>query len=144
MRIEGRVDGDAVKALQDLAKRASDLTPVWEQVADIWDERQKALFRPGSRLAPLDPKTVRNKGTSVPLVETGRLRKATIARQPVKATEDSVTFGIAKGDKVRPIAILQRTGRKNMPKRDPVPRLTAAETKRVLGLLREHLMGDDA
>lgn len=70
----------------------------------------------GQPWAPLKPSTIARKGSSKPLVETGRLRAARRA----KATAKGVDLEVGK-DRARVAAILAR-GRADMPARPVLPR----------------------
>lgn len=139
MRVNAQAKA-SLAGLESLAERASDLKPAWEDVADVWRERQVGVF--ANRLAPLKPSTVKRKGHRSPLIETGALRRATFESSPVKSTKDTAAFGIPKGKPIRKLAILHRTGRASMAKRNAVPPLRVKEKQRILEILREHVFKD--
>lgn len=142
MQLEARLDGeeDILEDLRLLLERVEDFRPVWKQAAQLWVSRQRQLFTAG-KLPPLDPDTVRRKrGNRTPLVDTGKLRDATFRDSPVKQTQTQASFGIPKGSRERVRAILHQSGTKNMPRRDPVPKLTRGERARLTEMMRDYLL----
>lgn len=135
--------------LLEVADRAEHLEPVWDQVAKMWEERQKAVFTRG-KLAPLSEASVRRKrvNKTTPMVDTGELRLITYRYSPVKSTPNSAVFGIPKGSG-RPggrgrksIGAMHATKSGSRPRRDVVPNWTAAERREFLDMLSDYLMDD--
>ena len=125
-----------------LAERANDLTPVWDAFQrEVWRPRQMAVFHAGS-LPALAKSTKERKRIhkDEPLVLTGKLRAATYADSPVKSGGGTAVFGIAKGSRLRTLAILHKSSRR-LKNRNAVPKLERAEKTTFKRLLREHLMG---
>ena len=133
---------DLSRGLRDMADRAENLTPVWGKVADLWRQRQQAVFTSG-RLAPLSPASVRRKrvNKTTPMVATGALRDATHRYSPIKTTRDSATFGIPKGGTRKSIGAMHAAKSGSRPKRDVVPNWTRAERERILEIISDFVMG---
>ena len=133
--------------LLEVADRAEHLEPVWDEVAVMWEERQKAVFTRG-KLAPLSEASVRRKKVNkhTPMVDTGELRLITYRYSPVKSTPDSAVFGIPKGSG-RPggrgrksIGAMHAKKSGSRPRRDVVPGWTAAERREFMDILSDYLL----
>ena len=137
------------KDLMEMADRAPHLEPVWDKVAEMWKDRQQAVFSPLSeasvrrKLAPLSEASVRRKRVheTEPMVGTGALREATYRYSPVKSTPDMAVFGIPKGGTRKAIGAMHAKKSGSRPKRDVVPNWTAAERREFMEILSDYLMG---
>ena len=142
MDVDATVEGaDRIsKDLQEMADRSSHLEPVWDKVADMWKERQQAVFTSG-KLAPLSEASVRRKKVNkrTPMVGTGALREATYRYSPVKSTPDRAVFGIPKGGARKSIGAMHAVKSGSRPKRDVVPNWTAAERREFMEILSDYL-----
>lgn len=129
------------KDLQEMADRSAHLEPVWDKVAEMWKDRQQAVFSRG-RLAPLSEASVRRKRVhkTEPMVDTGALREATYRYSPVKSTPDRAVFGIPKGGTRKAIGAMHAVKSGHRPKRDVVPNWTAAERREFMEILSDYLM----
>lgn len=151
MDVDAGIEGaDRIsKDLLEVADRASHLQPVWDKVAVMWEERQKAVFSNG-KLAALSEASVRRKKVNkhTPMVDTGELRLITYRYSPVKSTDDRAVFGIPKGSG-RPggrgrksVGAMHAVKSGSRPRRDVVPNWTAAERREFMKLLSDYLMDD--
>jgi hypothetical protein len=134
------------KDLLEMADRAAHLEPVWDKVADMWKDRQQAVFSRG-RLAPLSEASVRRKRVNkhTPMVDTGELRLITYRYSPVKSTDNMAVFGIPKGSG-RPggrgrksIGAMHAVKSGSRPRRDVVPNWTAVERREFMKILSKYL-----
>lgn len=148
MDVDATIEGaDRIaKDLLEVADRAEHLEPVWDKVAVMWEERQKAVFSRG-KLAPLSEASVRRKrvNKTTPMVDTGELRLITYRYSPIKSYPDRASFGIPKGSG-RPggrgrksIGAMHAVKSGSRPRRDVVPNWTAAERREFMALLSEYL-----
>lgn len=128
-------------AFMKVAGKAADMRPVWSDVGDLWKVRQAAAF---GKLPKLKPETVRRKGgKSEPLVRTGALARSTFVHSPILSDAEQATFGVAKGDKSRGLAVMQARGTPGrMPKRVAVKGWSNAERDRIVKMITEHVMGE--
>jgi phage gpG-like protein len=137
--VAAKVDASgATDELEALLKRVEQVDEFWRDLDDWWESRQSAWFSSG-RIPLNDPATVRLKGSGQPLVDTGNLRDATMRNQPFSLGGSDATFGLRKGTPEYKLGILNLSGPRGAPKRNAVPRLTAAERREVLTMLRRYL-----
>jgi hypothetical protein len=120
-------DFDAgLERLEDKMERVSkigdDMTPLWPKVGEVFAEQQRQLFASGSIWPALDADTVRIKGSTTILRNTGVLEAAATSPTPVEATALYAKFGVRSGDV--PYAHWHSRGA-GVPMRKPVPPLSA-------------------
>ena len=149
MDVDAAIEGAdrMAKDLLEVADRASHLEPEWDKVADMWEERQKAVFSSG-KLAPLSEASVRRKRVNkhTPMVDTGELRLITYRYSPVKSTPDSAVFGIPKGSGRaggrgrKSIGAMHAKKSGSRPGRDVVPSWRASERREFMDILSDYLL----
>ena len=129
--------------LDDLIEAAGDMSPAWPSVAQVWQERQQKIFATGSngRWAPLKAATIMKKrregATTEPLIHTGSLLHEVSSTTPRAQGPHFVVFGPQKG---AVIGYAKHHLRGNgVPQRNPVPRFTPTERKRLIEKVREHM-----
>ena len=129
--------------LDDLIDAAGDLSPAWPSVAEVWQQRQQKIFATGSngRWAPLKAATILKKrregATTEPLIHTGSLLREVSSTTPRAQGAHFVVLGPQKG---AVIDYAKHHLRGNgVPQRNPVPRFTPTERKRLLEKIREHM-----
>lgn len=128
--------------LGDVADRASDLRPVWPAIGEVWAERERDVFdtQGRGRWAPLRASTLAEKRklgeSSKPLVAHGSLLRALTLPEPRYADKDEAVFGPPKGSGVELYGKWHVKGSKNLPQRNPVPRFSVAERRRVVERIR--------
>jgi len=89
---------------------------------------------------PLARSTVARKGFNTPLVDTGGLLEAVLSGAPATRSRLEASFGIPKGSRLRPLAVLHRNGTTRMPARNPVPGLSADDVREVRERLRDFIL----
>lgn len=151
VRVSFRIGYDAaqlahvVDTLTDLRDRGDDLTPLWPKIGDWFAERQRAVWDRGrSAWKPLDADyLIANRRSGFagrgPLIRTGALKRAVSKGTPVKQTPSYAVFG-AKGGPAW-YGVFHQRGTTVMPKRQPVPKLTATERREVVTLVADYLLG---
>lgn len=132
------IDTDnAARRLEQMAHRADQSRQLLTALSDDVRRAESELFASGGngQWAPLDPATVRAKGSNRRLVDTGELMRHLTAAPKISGDELTVTgtdymhFHIAG------------TGR--MPRRDPAPTPTPAQLNSWAEELLGHLVGHD-
>jgi phage gpG-like protein len=141
----GLVGSDKIdRKLEQVAAAADDLGDMWPEVGEVFAERQRAIFTKGGRprWKPLDPDYIlqrRRDGLGGrTLIRTGLLRDAVTQAKPAKTGPKFAVFGPA--GRTAPHWVLHKHGTKRMPKRDPLPKFSKAERKRVRDLIAEHVV----
>lgn len=141
MKVRADLTSAELEEIESVLDRVFRLETFWRDLGSWYDERERAVFSSASRLKPLKEATVRRKkGDRTPLVRTGSLRNATLAGNPVKANQREAFFGIPKGSRLRPVAVLHRDGARGKLKRNPVPPLTGKERDEIKDKLRDYIL----
>lgn len=138
MRFDITVSSD--QALELIEAHLQDPRPGLRQVAEDIQHREAHVFATanGGAWDPLNPATVKRKGSSRILVDTGRLERSLSGRgggAVVRVNRDDLFVGTSD-----PSAILARTGTKRRPKRDPVPQPTQVEADRWADVLAQYIV----
>lgn len=126
--------------LKDMIDRA-DLAGFWQPyMAPLWRKRQQTVAF--ERLAPLSEESVRIKRVhkTDPMVETGRLQRATYRYTPIRTRKGSAWFGIPKGGDRKSIGAMHATRSGSRPRRDVVPNWSKAERIKILDMLTDYLL----
>lgn len=139
------LEGQVGQVLDDLIDACSNMRDAWPAVGEVFAERQRGVFRTGGigvgRWAPLATATIirkREKGQPyTSLVATGSLLKAVSSSIPTAYGDRFAVYGAPKGSAVVDYAIHHARGQGN-PQRNPVPRLTAVERRRMIEKIRDH------
>lgn len=145
MQVRATTDSDAVTdRIEGILQRSLGLSEFFRGLDDWHRRRTAELFDPSSDLlAPLKQATVDRKGNDRPLVRTGALRDAVLAGGPAKATDQEAWFGLPKGHRLRPLAVLQREGaRGKLARSVKPPKLSTTEQDAVREMMLKFLMGD--
>lgn len=128
--------------LEQLESLAKDMSIRWADIGAVWAERQQQIFDTDSlgRWAPLSAETILRKRRAGivmdTMVETGTLRRSLTNAVPRAQGPHFAVFGPPVG---APIDYAKFHARGNgVPQRNPVPRLSPAERKRMVDLLRLH------
>jgi len=133
-RIEEKIAG--------ASRVASDMTPLWPRVGEVFAEHQRSVFASGHDWAPLERSTVLKKGSAQVLVERGVLMAAATSPTPVEATRLYAKFGLTHSQV--PYAHWHARGA-GVPERDPVPKMPPSVIQMVLqkvaDRMREELAG---
>lgn len=120
-----------------VGKVASDASPLWPRVGEVFAEFQRQVFASGHDWPALSPETVRIKKDSTILVgRTGLLRSAATSPTPVEANAVYAKFGLTHGEV--PYAHWHARGA-GVPKRDPVPDLSPAVIQDILRIVAERV-----
>jgi hypothetical protein len=128
MKLVIDVQGADGPVLNQVADRVDNLEPALLDAADTFRSREQQVFATaaGGSWDPLDPSTVKRKGSSRVLVDDGGLLRSLTVRgdryHVERVTPDELLVGTRN-----PVAHLHRDGARGMPRRDPVPPTTAAE-----------------
>ena len=137
----------ADRLLADLAKLeelAGDLRPVWPQLAKMWAAREAAVFA-GARWAPFAARSLvrHSKPGKGPMVDSGSLVEALTDDRPRYSSEDMLVLGPPKSADgeggTNSVGARHARGTTYMPRRKLVPNITAAERRRMVNAIREHL-----
>jgi hypothetical protein len=137
---------DAIgKQLDELSGAAEDLRPVWPEVGEVFAERQEKVFSTGSfgRWSPLKAETMIKKAktsisASTILVDSGMLRKAATDPTVINSSPASAEFGVRPGDLSRLYAVYHVRGQ-GVPQRQPVPKMTPTERRRLIEKIQDHI-----
>lgn len=133
------------RLLADLAKLealAGDLRPVWPELARMWAAREARIFAGGGGWAPFAAATLirHRESGKPPMVNTGALVAAMTDPAPRYEDDDMAVLGPPKSAKAATtIGARHQRGTVYMPARKLAPRLTAAERRRMLDEMREHI-----
>lgn len=138
-------DFTAVLRLIDrLEDRTADLTAVWPEVGRWYADRQRTLFTTSSSWPPRKASTIatlhrHGLGGGPVLVRTGALRAAATAAAPLRSASRYAAFGVDTGPVGQRARWLAK-GRRSMPRRNPVPALSAAEKARVARVIADRIL----
>ena len=127
-----RVD-DKIAAV---SKVASDMTPLWPRVGEVFAEHQRSIFSSGHDWAPLERSTMLKKGSSQVLIERGVLMQAATSPRPVEANRLYAKFGLTHSQV--PYAHWHARGA-GVPERDPVPKLPPSVIQMMLDKVAERI-----
>jgi hypothetical protein len=143
---EAAAQAEAIgEQLDELSGAAEDLRPVWPEVGAVFAERQQKIFSTGSlgRWAPLKAETMIKKAkTSISpstiLVDSGLLRNAATSPNVINPSPSSAEFGVPSGDPVRQYTVYHIRGQ-GVPQRQPVPKMTPTERRRLIEKVQDHI-----
>ena len=120
-----------------VGKVASDASPLWPKVGEVFAEFQRQVFASGHNWPALSPETVRIKKDATILVgRTGLLRSAATSPVPVEANAVYAKFGLTHGEV--PYAHWHARGA-GVPRREPVPNLSASTIQDILRVVAERV-----
>lgn len=122
--------------LDAVSKIASDMTPLWPKVGEVFAEHQRSVFQSGHDWAPLQRSTIVKKGHSMPLIEKGVLMQAATSPRPVEANRLYAKFGLTHSQV--PYAHWHARGA-GVPERDPVPKLPPSVIQMMLEKVAERI-----
>ena len=122
--------------LDQLAKIARDGSDLWPKVGEVFAEQQERLFDSGSLWQALDADTVRIKGDSRVLIESGSLMESATSPIPVESNPLYAKFGVQHG--AVPYAHWHARGA-GVPRRPPVPPISAELRRAWIEVARERL-----
>lgn len=121
-----------------MISRTEDFAPLWPEIGRVWVEREQEVFatRSKSRWARLAASTIRSKRRAgvagkPDLVRTGALLAALTQVKPRSSGSRFVVFGPPPGSPATKYGTDHAKGR-GSPQRDPVPKLTPNERKRMV------------
>lgn len=151
MRIDLEVRGVDVTArkLSRLGRRAVDMRPAFDRIADEFIEGERRRFSTGSGWAPLASATKarkRREGLDPRIMHaTGRLEgvltRRSAAGQVLVIDRDSITFGLKGGRSKGYAGVISQRGRKSQPVRKVVV-LAQRERRRAKQIILEELMAE--
>lgn len=137
------IDGDFtadIERVEDklarVSKVASDMTPLWPKVGEVFAEHQRQVFSSGHDWAPLERATVLKKGSAQVLIEKGVLMQAATSPTPVEANALYAKFGLTNSQV--PYAHWHARGA-GVPKRDPVPKLPPSSIATLLDIVADRM-----
>ena len=122
--------------VERVAKIASDMTPLWPKIGEVFAEQQREVFASGWNWQPLERSTVLRKGSARVLVETGALMRAATSPAPIEATPIFATFGVRHAEV--PYAHWHARGA-GVPERAPVPPISPAMRRAWLEVVQERV-----
>lgn len=122
--------------LAGVSKIASDMTPLWPRVGEVFAEHQRSIFSSGHDWAPLQRSTMIKKGSGQVLIETGVLMQAATSPTPVEANRLYAKFGLTHSQV--PYAHWHARGA-GVPERDPVPKLPPSVVQMMLEKVAERI-----
>ncbi len=122
--------------LAAVSKIASDMTPLWPKVGEVFAEHQRSIFSSGHDWAPLSRATILKKGSAQVLVERGVLMQAATSATPVEANRLYAKFGLTHSQV--PYAHWHARGA-GVPERDPVPKLPPSVIQMMLDKVAERI-----
>lgn len=128
---------DIEDQLEAMGKASTDLTEAWTEVGRWWRARQSTIFATRNRgqwaVRDADTKNI-GKG---PLMKTGTLFKAVSSPKPAYSSPTTARFG-AIGS-AGWYGIFHQRG-EGVPKRQPVPPITATEAREIVEIIGTHIM----
>lgn len=127
---------DLIERLERLDEVCSDMSEVWPKVGNVWAQGQREVFAGDNDWPPLAQGTVLKKGSTKILVDTGLLEAGATSPRPITSDALSASFGVPPGHPSRTYAFWHYGGR-GVPKRDPVPNLTATRREAILKAIYE-------
>lgn len=141
-----------VDMLDALTDGVADLSPAWAKVGEWYGKRQRDIFGRGGAgggargWAPNKADYLVRKrrdgfAGQGPLVRTGQLRRAATDTAPLKSSRQFVVLGLSRASAP---SVMQRAqwlskGRRSMPRRSAVPRLTAGERADITRIVGQSL-----
>lgn len=131
---------DLEAKLEEAGVKAGDLSSVWPKVGDWWASRQRMVFMTMNRGAwPMRDPDTKTMGRGV-LIRTGRLMRAVSSAKPLYASPTTARYGARTGGDTY-YGLFHQQGN-GVPKRQPVPPLTAQEGADVVKIIAKHIMGE--
>lgn len=128
---------DLEQQLDAMGKASADLTGAWTEVGRWWRARQTTVFATRNRGEwPMRDADTKNIGKG-PLMRTGTLFKAVSSPKPAYSSPTTARFG-AVGS-AGWYGVFHQRG-KGVPKRQPVPPITASESKDIIEIISDHIM----
>lgn len=145
MRLNVEVTNLSGGLLDQMANRVENPKPALRSIGEKFRSRQVDVFRTGGggSWAPNDPRTARRKQDGRVLVDTGGLLRS-LTQKGARYSVAQVTARDALFGTRNPVAHLQRDGARGLPKRNPVPPLTATEREQYAAGLLAFLLDGDA
>jgi len=130
---------DLEEQLTKIGAAAADLSDTWNDVGNWWAARQRMIFLTQNRgqWQTRDPQT-NSMGRGV-LIRTGRLMRAVSSAKPLYASPSTARFGANSGGDTYYGLFHQRGA--GVPKRQPVPPLTAQEGNEVVQIIAKNILG---
>lgn len=140
LQIDSSAFDAGVERLEEKFKRvgkvASDASPLWPKVGEVFAEFQREIFASGHNWAPLERSTILKKGSSQVLVEKGNLMQAATSPTPVEANAVYARFGLTHAEV--PYAHWHARGA-GVPRREPVPNLSPGAIQDILRIVAERV-----
>ena len=136
--------GDVLDRLTDRSEAAGDCTPAWDELGDLWEQRQRTVFDTSGR-GKWSGFSVPIIQRGSPLVDEGVMRDGMTNARPRFSDKHMVVFGPPKGDKrVSAVATLNTVGHKSrgesrVPERPVTPSLSPSERRRWLSVIERHI-----
>lgn len=128
--------------LSRIEQLSADLRPAWPELAKMWAEREARVFAGGAGWAPFSSRTLVDhaKTHKPPMVKTGALVGAMTTPEPRFSDPDMTVLGPPKSAKeASAVGSRHVRGTAFMPARKLVPRLTAAERRRMVDAIAKHV-----
>jgi hypothetical protein len=147
--VSAGIEGQVGQVLDDLIDACSNMRDAWPAVGEVFADRQRKVFATGGtgvgKWAPLEGSTIIRKRLlgqpMTTLVATGSLLQAVTSSIPTAYGDRFAVYGVTKGSAVIDYAIHHSRGHGN-PQRNPVPRMTPTEMRRVVEKIRDHFRPD--
>lgn len=143
--VNASVEDRVSDVLEGVIDALADLSDAWPAVGEVFAERQRGIFATGSngRWAPLAGSTIiRKRRLGQPmtsLVASGSLLSAVSSAAPRASGPRFAVYGAPKGGP--DLSFVKHHLRGNgVPQRNPVPRLTATERRRMVEKIREQVL----
>lgn len=142
--VNATVEERVSDVLDGVIDAVQDLSDAWPAVGEVFAERQRGIFATGSngRWATLAASTILRKRRlgqpATTLVATGSLLAAVSSATPRASGPRFAVYGPPKG---ADLSFAKHHIRGNgVPQRNPVPRLTPIERKRMVEAIRERVL----